>query len=218
LVHLLLRKLAALKSTGFQLLHPDPQKREFSRKKFGIRHDDIVTLFAGRLVPVKGITHFIKVAKMLAKKGDNRKFLIAGEGVLRAKLEEETSKYRSSIKFVGWQDDMPTIMNAADIFVLSSLSEGCPNAVLEACACGKPVVATNVGAASDIILNGETGLLVEPRNVEALKDALERIINSRHKMKMGEKAMRRVRKHFTWDAIISKCEKAYHSTLKSGNV
>ena len=203
-----------LRGVDTQLFHPNHQQRELVRKKFGVKHDDIIILFAGRLVPVKGIKYFVKMAKMLAKKNDRWKFLIAGDGVLRSKLEKETSQYRSSIKFIGWRNDMPAVMNAADIFVLSSISEGCPNAVLEACACAKPVVATNVGATRDIILNGETGLLVEPRNVNALQDGLEQVVNSLQRTKMGEKALQRVRKYFTWDVIISKCEKVYYETLK----
>ena len=199
------------------LFSPDREQRVLLRKRLGLKHDDIVALFAGRLVPVKGITYFVSVAKILADKSDRWKFLVAGDGVLRGKCEKETGQYRSSIKFVGWRDDMPEVMNAADIFVLSSVSEGCPNAVLEACACAKPVVATNVGAASDIVLNGETGLLVEPRNVDALQDALERFLNSLQRTEMGEKALQRVREYFTWDAIISKCEKVYCETLRGGD-
>ena len=199
------------------LFYPNREQRERLRKKLGLKHDDIVALFAGRLVPVKGITYFVSVAKILADKNDKWKFLVAGDGVLRAKCEKETSQYRSRIKFIGWRDDMPEVMSAADIFVLSSISEGCPNAVLEACACAKPVVATNVGAAGDIVLNGETGLLVEPRNVNALQDGLERVLNSLQRTKMGDKALQRMRKYFTWDVIISKCEKVYSETLKDGD-
>ena len=112
---------------------------------------------------------------------------------------------------------MPEVMNAADVFVLSSISEGCPNAVLEACACGKPVVATDVGAANDIILNGETGLLVEPKDVKALQKALEQVLKSSKRTKMGDKALQRVRKYFTWDVIISKCEKVYYEALNRGD-
>jgi len=201
-----------------QLFHPNREQRELLREKLGIKHDDIMVLFAGRLVPVKGITAFVSVAKILADKSDKWKFLVAGDGVLRARCEKETSHYRSSIKFLGWRDDMPEVMNAADIFVLSSLGEGCPNAVLEACACAKPVVATNVGAAGDMILNGETGLLVEPGNVNALQNALERVLDSLHSTKMGEKALQRVRKYFTWDMIISKYEKVCYETLKDKDI
>ncbi|MDH5771010.1 MAG: glycosyltransferase family 4 protein [Candidatus Bathyarchaeota archaeon] len=200
-----------------RLFYPNREQREMFRDELGLKHDDVVALFAGRLVPVKGITHFISVAKILAEKSDRWKFLVAGDGVLRATCEKETGQYRLRIKFIGWRDDMPRVMNAADIFVLSSISEGCPNAVLEACACGKLVVATNVGAANDIILNGETGLLVEPGDVNALQDALERVLSNLQNTKMGEKALQRVRKYFAWDAIISKCEKVYCETLRGGD-
>jgi glycosyltransferase involved in cell wall biosynthesis len=199
-----------------KLFYPNHEQRELLREKLGLKHDDIVALFAGRLVPVKGITYFVSVAKILTDKNDKWMFLVAGDGVLRVKCEKETDQYRSHIKFIGWRDDMPDVLNAADIFVLSSISEGCPNAVLEACACGKPVVATDVGAANDIILNGETGLLVEPRDVKALQEALEQFLKSSKRTKMGDKGLQRMRKYFTWDAIISKCEKVYCETLKRG--
>jgi glycosyltransferase involved in cell wall biosynthesis len=198
-----------------QLFYPNRERGKLLRKEFGVMDDDIVILFAGRLVPVKGVKYFVEVAKILLKENKKLKFLVAGDGLLRGKYEKETEIYRSNFKFIGFRKDMPDVMNAADIFVLSSLSEGCPNAVLEACACAKPVIATNVGAASDIIFDGETGLLVESRDVNALKDALERVLSSLHSRKMGEKALRRVRKYFTWDVIISKFEKVYYETMKA---
>jgi glycosyltransferase involved in cell wall biosynthesis len=198
-----------------QLFYPNRERGKLLRKKFGLMDDDIVILFAGRLVPVKGVKYFVEVAKILLRDNKKLKFLVAGDGLLRGKYEKETEIYRSNVKFIGFRQDMPDVMNAADIFVLSSLSEGCPNAVLEACACAKPVISTNVGAAGDIILNGETGLLVESGDVCALKDALERVLSSLHSTKMGEKALQRVRKYFTWDVIMSKLEKVYSEALKA---
>jgi glycosyltransferase involved in cell wall biosynthesis len=198
-----------------QLFYPNRERGRLLRKKFGLMDDDIVILFAGRLVPVKGVKYFVEVAMILLRDNKKLKFLVAGDGLLRGKYEKETEIYRSNVKFIGFRQDMPDVMNAADIFVLSSLSEGCPNAVLEACACAKPVISTNVGAAGDIILNGETGLLVESGDVCALKDALERVLSSLHSTKMGEKALQRVRKYFTWDVIMSKLEKVYSEALKA---
>jgi glycosyltransferase involved in cell wall biosynthesis len=198
-----------------QLFYPNRERGKLLRKKFGLMDDDIVILFAGRLVPVKGVKYFVEVAMILLRDNKKLKFLVAGDGLLRGKYEKETEIYRSNVKFIGFRQDMPDVMNAADIFVLSSLSEGCPNAVLEACACAKPVISTNVGAAGDIILNGETGLLVESGDVCALKDALERVLSSLHSTKMGEKALQRVRKYFTWDVIMSKLEKVYSEALKA---
>jgi len=195
------------------VFHPSPERRKLVRKKLGIDDDDIMVLFAGRLVPVKGITYFLKAAENLAEMSGKWKFLVAGDGVLRGRCETETRLYRSNIRFIGWRRDMPDILNAADVFVLSSISEGFPNTVLEACACGKAVISTRVGAASDIILDGETGLLVEPGDVDGLRDALMRVLTNLHQTSIGEKALQRVTKYFTWDSVISKCENTYSEVL-----
>ena len=192
---------------------PNPRRRKLVRRKLNVEADEKMILFAGRLVPVKGLKYFIEAAKTLIKNNKKLVFMVAGDGILRGKYERETQSLKSDIRFIGYRHDMPDIMNAADVFVLSSISEGFPNTVLEASACAKPIVSTKVGGARNIILDGETGLLVEPGDVENLCSALERVLADLHRTMMGDKALRRVRKYFTWDFVVSKWEKVYSEVL-----
>jgi len=208
-----------LRGVDTQLFHPNAEQRRALRERLGFEEKDVVILFAGRLVPVKGLSYFLEAARMLAEKSkDSRshklKFLVAGDGILRGKYEKDKLLHRSNIRFLGFRHDMPNVMNAADIFVLSSLSEGCPNAVLEAAACAKPVIASDVGAVKDIIIDGVTGLIVQPRNVNDLYNAMEKVIIELEQTNIGKEAMQRVTRFFTWDVIASKYEKTYFETLE----
>ena len=192
-----------------RIYYPNPERRKAFREKLGLKDDEMMVLFAGRLVLVKGLKYFLEAAKTLLKENKKLRFVVAGDGALRGKYQKEALDFRANIKFIGYRLDMEDVMNAADIFVLSSISEGCPNAVIEAGACAKPVVATCVGAAPDIIVDGETGLLVQPRSVDSLCEGLQKILTSQDANEMGKKALERVRKLFSWSTIASQWEKLY---------
>lgn len=197
-----------------QVYRPNPKQRKAFREKLGLKTNEIMVLFAGRLVLVKGLKYFVEAAKTLLEEDGKLKFVIAGDGVLRGKYEKESSDFKDNIRFIGYRHDMERVMNAADIFVLSSISEGCPNAIMEAGACAKPVVASNVGATRDIVIDGVTGLIVRPRSVSNLCDAIRKIAASSERMRMGKKALQTVVERFGWDSIASKYEKVYQETLE----
>ncbi len=196
-----------------QMYCPDLERRKAFREKLRLKNDEIMVLFAGRLVLVKGLKYFVETARTLAKEDKRLKFIVAGDGALRGRYQKEAWNFRDKIKFIGYRFDMEDVMNAADIFVLSSISEGCPNAVIEAGACAKPVVATCVGAAPDIIVDGETGLLVKPRSVDGLCEGLQKILASQYTGEMGKKALERIKEFFSWSTIASQWEKVYLEVL-----
>ena len=202
-----------LRGVNTQRFRPDRAAGEQIRREYNINLNDTVILFAGRLVPVKGPTIFIKAAKKLLARYRDVKFLVAGEGPLRGLCERLTYPYRRNFLFLGYRRDMPKIINAADIIALSSISEGCPNILLEAGACAKAVVSSNVGASCDIVDNGKTGLLFEKGSVDGLVHNLEDVLARSSITEMGRNNMRRVKKYFNWDVIASRCEKIYMETL-----
>ena len=198
-----------------RIYNPNTERRKAFREKLGLKNDETMILFAGRLVSVKGLKYFVEAAKTLLKENKKLKFVVAGDGILRGKYQREAWDFKANIRFIGYRRDMENVMNAADIFVLSSISEGCPNAVIEAGACAKPVVASDVGAVRDIVVNGVTGLIVQPRNVKDLHNAIREIATRLDKIQMGKKAMQFVTKRFAWETIASKYEKVYLETLES---
>jgi glycosyltransferase involved in cell wall biosynthesis len=96
-------------------------------------------------------------------------FVVAGDGDLRAQVEQEASVlFGPRMRFLGWRDDVATLYRAADVVVLSSRHEGTPATLIEAAAAGRPVVATDVGGVSDVVIDEVTGLLVRAGDPAAL--------------------------------------------------
>ncbi|MCK4513518.1 glycosyltransferase, partial [bacterium] len=131
-----------------------------------------------KLSPVKGHEHFLRAAAGIAKAHDDVAFLVVGDGPRRQMLTEMAKELEieDAVVFAGARDDVPSLLKLMDVFVLSSLSEGSPNAVLEAMAAGLPVIATDVGGLPDIVIDGESGILVPPGDWEALEKAITELL------------------------------------------
>ena len=141
--------------------------------------DEILLGAVGRLVAEKGFSHLIDAVSALVKDGHNVGLLIAGEGDLRGSLQNKIDSLElgSRARLCGFLQDPRQLYRAADIYVLSSLSEGLPNVVLEAMASGRPVVATRVNGVPGLVEDGVSGLIVEPNNPEALAQGVSTLVN-----------------------------------------
>ena len=150
-----------------------PGDRAGARQALGIPPDWTVAGTVGRLDPVKDQAGLIRA---FAQVGNKRRSLlvIAGDGPSRRQLEAMVGELAigDHVRLLGERDDVPMILRALDIFVLSSIGEGISNAILEAMATGLPVIATRVGGNSELVRDGLTGRLLEPRRPEALSEAL----------------------------------------------
>ena len=150
-----------------------------------------VVLFSSRFLVTKGFLEFIEAARILKQKGLTARFAIAGRtdpGNPASIPEEQINAWKQSdtLEWWGWQDDMPAALARADIFCLPSYREGVPNALLEAAACGLPIVTTDVPGCRDVVTDNVNGLLVPVRNAKALAEALEiLIISSDLRLRMG---------------------------------
>jgi len=158
------------------------------------RNNNIPTiLFSSRLLITKGLPEFMEATRALKQKGINARFAIAGTAdpgnpasVPQGQID--AWKQTDLVEWWGWQDDMPSALAKADIFCLPSYREGVPNALLEACASGLPIVTTDVPGCRDVVTNGSNGLLVPVQNALALANALETLITDpelRRKMGMA---------------------------------
>jgi len=155
------------------------------------KNNDIpVVLFSSRLLVTKGLHEFMDATRILQQKGLKARFAIAGttDPGNPASIPEgriESWKQSDLVEWWGWQDDMPATLAQADIFCLPSYREGVPNALIEACACGLPIVTTDVPGCRDVVTHGLNGLLVPVKNATALADALETLLTDadlRHSM------------------------------------
>ncbi len=132
----------------------------------------------GRLVEQKGLVFFLQAAREVLQEFPNVIFVVVGEGPDREKLEQLSRELliHQNVVFTGMCADMPGAYAFMDVFVLASIDEGMPMAVLEALASKTPVVATSVGAIPRLIHSETTGLLVAPRDVQALKSAILKLL------------------------------------------
>jgi glycosyltransferase involved in cell wall biosynthesis len=157
------------------------------------------------LVPHKGQRHLIDAAVLVLKKAPDARFVIAGEGELRESLERQIKEHRleKHVFLVGFRPDVLSVHKAFDLFVMSSVTEGLGTSLLDAMACGKPIVATTAGGMPEVVRNGETGLLVPPRDHEAMAAAIVRLLGDEPTRRaMGAAGEARVREHFSAERMV----------------
>jgi len=179
------------------------KKEEFGKNTIGI---------VARLSREKDIFTLIKAFKIINKKISSN-LLIVGDGPLRNKLEEFVRGIKN-IQFLGMRTDIPKLMSSFDVYVLSSLTEGNSQTIREAMACSKPVVATNVGGNPELIVHGETGLLVPKKDFVKMAEAIIRLLkDNKLREKMGKAGRKRVEKYFTIQQQARNYERLYKELL-----
>ena len=142
------------------------------------KNNDIpVVLFSSRMLATKGVLEYMEAVRILKQKGFEARFALAGTtdlGNPASVTDRQIASWNQSglVEWWGWREDMPNTLAQTDIFCLPSYREGVPNALIEACACGLPIVTTDVPGCRDVVTHGLNGLLVPVRNASALADAL----------------------------------------------
>lgn len=180
-----------------------------------------LVLFSSRLLVTKGLTEFVDAAKLLERRGIKARFVIAGTydtGNPASIPNRQINVWKESgvVEIWGWQDDMPATLAQTDIFCLPSYREGVPNALLEACACGLPIVTTDVPGCRDVVTHDVNGLLVKPRDPQALADALEELlVDPMLRSKMGTAGRQIALEKFSLQKNISQNLTVYHKLLKT---
>jgi len=182
-----------------------------TREELGIPLSHFVVGIIAMLRPEKAHSVFIHAASRILRHTSEVTFLVVGEGDLRAELEELVRRLGVSdnVRFLGERQDVEEILASLDAVVLCSYTiESFPNSILEAMAAGKPVVVTDLGGLREIVVDGETGFVVKPRDVEGLADKVLWLINNPEKSRsLGEAGMERVGKLFPLEKAIRAREK-----------
>ncbi len=169
------------------------------------------------LVPHKGQRHLVDAAARVLPEHPDARFIIAGEGELRASLEQQIRHHHLEKHFmlVGFRADILSLHKAFDVFAMSSVTEGLGTSLLDAMACGKPVVATTVGGIPEVVVHEETGLLVPPRDPPAMAAAMVRLLADRGlRQQMGEAGLARVRTHFSAEAMVQHTLRVYQQVVR----
>jgi glycosyltransferase involved in cell wall biosynthesis len=152
-----------------------------ARAQLGISPDELVVGIVGRLVPIKDVATFLRAMSLLGEGLPRLKVVVAGDGEDRPALQRIAADLglNDRCRFLGWRSDLPSIYAALDVLALSSINEGTPVSIIEGMAAGVPVVATRVGGVPDVVRHGRDGLLVEPRNPQALASAISQVLSDR---------------------------------------
>lgn len=182
--HLLARGIPTSKVTtipnGVDSSRFQPRDRGAARQHLGLRDDGEYALYVGRFAEEKSVSTLIEAMATVAGVRPRTELLLVGDGPLRRSLAEQARRLRVAdrVHFVGPQNHrlIAEWMAAADCICLPSTREGCPNVVLEALACGRPVIASAVGGVPEMV-TAETGILVPPRSPTALATALDDALN-----------------------------------------
>jgi len=162
----------------YGIFNPDNFNRNAVRQKLGIQKNDIAVFFVGRFASEKNPDVFIKVAEAAFQKAGSRhkkKFFMIGDGPMRTTIEKMIKHSTADIHDLGYQSDVAPFIAAADIFVLPSSIEGFPLSILEAMAMEVCVIASDVGAVSDILQDGKTGFVVPPASVKDFTDRIHEL-------------------------------------------
>lgn len=159
----------------FQSLLPQPELRA----SLGIAPTDTVIICVANFHPNKGHTYLLAAFEETYKKHGNLTLLLVGDGEERSSLKKQALPYTSqkNILFLGQRTDVPALLKLSDIFILPTLFEGMSNALLEAMACGLPIITTAIEENRELLTEGYTALLVPPKNTSALNQALETLLS-----------------------------------------
>jgi L-malate glycosyltransferase len=169
------------------------------------------------LVPHKGQRYLVEAAVKLLPDQPDARVVIAGEGELRPSLEQQIKQHHleKHVLLAGFRPDILSLHKAFDIFVMSSVTEGLGTSLLDAMACGKPVVATNVGGIPEVVADGETGILVPPRDPAAMAEALRQLLaDPALRERMGAAGLVRVRTTFSAAHMVRNTLRAYQHVAR----
>ncbi len=195
---------------GVHLDRFQPGDRMAARAALGVPGAAPVVGTVGRLVPVKDQATLVDAVAELRRQGRAVTLVIAGDGPERAALQARALAKDVPLTLLGYRPDVEQVLTALDVFVLSSVSEGLSNTILEAMAAGRPVVATRVGGAEEMIDDGVTGVLVPPSDAQALAAGLTTVLASPDAgAAMGAAARRRVEAEFTLAGMMHRYDALY---------
>ena len=192
-------------------------RRSSFRKKSDLGENVPVIGVIGRLVWQKGFKYFIEAIPDVLKEFKDARFLLVGEGELEDELKMKSKKLKleDKIIFTGFMDDIRDVLASIDIFVIPSLQEGLPVVLLEAMAMKKPIVAANIEGIMEILENSVSGLLVPPRDIKALAEAVINLLKHQDKAnQMGLAARRVVEERFGVDTMVQQVKKVYEELLQ----
>jgi glycosyltransferase involved in cell wall biosynthesis len=188
---------------------PNPKSREVALSELNLSSEKIYCLFLGRVTKIKRPDRLIRVVEIIKSRGVEIQFLIAGSGDLLDSAKKEVVRNNLPVTFLGWRNDIDTLFGLSDMLLLTSDNEGTPLSVVQAQMAGVPVVATNVGSTSEVMLNGVSGFLtsLDPNEIA---DQLELLAKNKFlRSSMGESGMKYTSYKFSYERLVLDHSKLY---------
>lgn len=186
------------------------------RNEYGLAEDAFVIGAVGRLATVKGFEYLIDAIASLTGDIPTCRLIIAGEGPLKEHLARRIAAHRLKgiVKLIGFEGSIVRLLSAIDLFVMPSLSEGLPMALLEAMACRRPVIASAVGGVPEVIVDGENGVLCGPADPQALADCIRHMFSDKARRdRMSVQGKQVVERTFSARAMGNQYKKLYGELL-----
>jgi len=190
------------------------KRKDELRKKYDIKPNEKVIGMIGRLFYLKGQEYLIEAFKDISERFPHTKLLLVGDGILREKLENYAQRNNISdrVIFTGLvpPEKIPEYVAIIDILVHTSLREGLPKTVAQGLAGGKPVVAFDIDGTKEIVINGKTGFIVPPKDINSLKEKIIYFLeNSEISDKMGKEGQKLIKNLFSIGKMVDEIEKIY---------
>lgn len=192
----------------------DPVERKKMRADFGVGEKIPLIISLGRLTEQKAHIDLIRTAEILKSRGLEFIVMIVGDGELRDELDRMIRRHglEEQVRLLGFRDNTSQLLQMSDIFILPSLDEGLPMALLEAMACRIPVIATPVGDVPQLLGWGANGILVESRDVDGFAEAISHLISQENDMNLVDRGYQEVKNTYSSEVMFNNY-KAFYATL-----
>jgi glycosyltransferase involved in cell wall biosynthesis len=184
-----------------------------AREFYGLSMTTLQCALIGRVTQIKRPDRFLEVVTEIVNKGVPIEFLIAGDGELLNVCREQIELNKLPIKVLGWQSNIQMVLAAADVVILTSDNEGTPLSLIQAGMAGLPVVATKVGSTSDVVIDGQTGILTSLRTEDITKALIKLVFDPKLRLELGSKAQEFTMANFGLSRLVLDHQELYIKLL-----
>jgi glycosyltransferase involved in cell wall biosynthesis len=187
--------------------------KEAAKESLGLEPNTTYLVFVGRLTQIKRPDRLLKIARYLNTNYPDSQILIAGAGELSDPIKVKSESEGLPMTFLGWRNDIDLILSAADIAILCSDNEGIPLTLIQASQAGLPIVSTDVGSVSDIVIDGVTGYLTEVSSEGLIQGISTLLENSELRHTFGKAGEDRAREFFSSRTMVEHHQRLYSQSL-----
>ena len=187
--------------------------KEEAKKSLGLESDKTYLVFVGRLTQIKRPDRLLEIARYLKVNQPNSQILIAGAGELLETIEDVSASEGLPMTFLGWRSDIDLILSAGDIAILCSDNEGIPLTLIQASQAGLPIVSTDVGSVSDIVIDGVTGFLTEVSSEGLIQGITTLLEDPKLRHTFGKAGEQRAKDFFSSHSMVEHHQRLYSHSL-----